>query len=163
MSQTFELAAPRTRPIAMILDGWAANLRSRHGAECTPHPMGMRVRQPQTTIDFLRDLLACLTAVCRQQLVDAPLLPLGLSRIRYRREPDGKELWQSAIVTHALGHGDCEDLSALLAAELQLAGEAARAEPVLQAGLENGRPVIHIIVQRPDGSVLDPSLAHGMH
>lgn len=42
---------------------------------------------------------------------------LYASGVRYKREPLGSEIWQTARECLELGHGDCEDLAAWLAAE----------------------------------------------
>lgn len=75
----------------------------------------------------------------------------------YRREPMGREWWESAadalgVITHR--SGDCEDLAAYRAAELRVfeGDEGARVRIV-----RTKRGSFHAIVQRGDGSFEDPS------
>lgn len=79
-------------------------------------------------------------------------------RLRYEREPPGRDDWQTWSETVRLGTGDCEDLCIGLTACLWAAGEtSARAFPKpIRPGL------IHILVRRADGSIVDPSKALGM-
>lgn len=83
--------------------------------------------------------------------------PLYASGVRYRREPRGRERWQLAPQTEALGYGDCEDLATWRAAELRLDGIAAR--PVVY---RSGPRQLHVVVALPDGSIEDPSRVLGM-
>lgn len=76
--------------------------------------------------------------------------------IKYRREPKGREWWESA--TDILGvladrSGDCEDLAALRAAELRLyeGDEDARVKVVRTTR------AFHAIVEHGDGTLEDPS------
>lgn len=75
--------------------------------------------------------------------------------IVYRREPRGREWWESA--TDILGvladrSGDCEDLAALRAAELRVyEGDHARVKVVRTSR------AFHAIVEREDGTLEDPS------
>lgn len=80
------------------------------------------------------------------------------TNVRYVREPPGRDDWQTWAETARLGTGDCEDLCAGLTATLWEAGERkARAIPKrIRPGL------IHILVRRADGSIVDPSKALGM-
>jgi hypothetical protein len=59
------------------------------------------------------------------------------------------------------GGGDCEDLAAYRAAELQLQGEHAQAM-FHRRVMSNGSTMIHIIVQRGNGRLEDPSRLLGM-
>lgn len=78
------------------------------------------------------------------------------SGVRYRREPQGRERWQLAPHTYHFGYGDCEDLSTWRAAELRVAGYAAR--PVVY---RSGPRTLHVVVVTPWG-VEDPSRVLGM-
>jgi hypothetical protein len=76
--------------------------------------------------------------------------------IKYRREPRGREWWESA--TDILGvladrSGDCEDLAALRAAELRLVGEDEDA----RVKVVRTSRAFHAVVERSDGSIEDPS------
>lgn len=78
------------------------------------------------------------------------------SGITYRREPHGREWWESAEDVAALANkrsGDCEDLAAYRAAELRYwDGEMARVKII-----RTQRGTFHAIVARGDGTLEDPS------
>src|SRR5207253_9225722 len=84
------------------------------------------------------------------------LPPLYESGITYRREPRGREWWESAEDVAALAtrkSGDCEDLAAYRAAELRYwDGELATV-----AILKTARGTFHAVVRREDGTLEDPS------
>jgi transglutaminase-like putative cysteine protease len=85
---------------------------------------------------------------------------LGSTHVIYQREPDRREIWQSAQSTHELGHGDCEDLAIWLCADARVAGIPCRVvvKPV-RPGLR------HALVLAGVGRasrLFDPSLARGM-
>ncbi len=84
------------------------------------------------------------------------LPPLYESGIVYRREPRGREWWESAEDVAALANkrsGDCEDLASYRAAELRYwDGEVARV-----AILRTARGTFHAVVEREDGTLEDPS------
>lgn len=83
--------------------------------------------------------------------------PLYESGVRYRREPEGREWWETAsdmlnVVSDR--SGDCEDVAAWRAAELRYyEGNDARViiVPTKRGGF-------HCKVQLEDGSIEDPSL-----
>jgi len=78
--------------------------------------------------------------------------------IKYRREPIGRERWQSAAETLRRGYGDCEDLAAWRLAELWAAGEMGAKERVYAP-----RPgLMHCQVRRASGQIEDPSRMLGM-
>lgn len=84
------------------------------------------------------------------------LPPLYESGIVYRREPKGREWWESAA--DALGvvadrSGDCEDLAAWRVAELRYYDDVDARVKVIR----NRRGNYHAIVELPDGSLEDPS------
>lgn len=85
---------------------------------------------------------------------------LSATDVRYRREPRGRERWQTAADTFRLGQGDCEDLAVYLAADLRHRGVDARVvikriNPRLQHAL---------VLARVGGrlALIDPSKARGM-
>lgn len=88
--------------------------------------------------------------------VELPDLYDEETRVVYRREPVGREWWESAAdILHVTKDrsGDCEDLAAYRAAELRFYyGVNARVivEPTSHGSL-------HAIVEREDGGVEDPS------
>jgi hypothetical protein len=87
------------------------------------------------------------------------LPPLYESGVRYKPEPIGREFWQLPEDTYRIGSGDCEDLAAWRAAELQLSGE----DPCARAMLRDWqRGIMHCIVLRSFGIVEDPSKRLGM-
>ncbi len=110
-------------------------------------------------IEALVEGLVCLdVAIMRLSEDHGVVLPsLYESGIVYRREPYGREWWESAsdlldvVADHS---GDCEDLAAYRAAELRyFAGEHARA---VVRPTKNGK--FHCLVEREDGSIEDPSM-----
>lgn len=89
-----------------------------------------------------------------------PIPQLYGSGVRYVREPEGSEVWQSARLTWGLKAGDCEDLAGgWRVPELWSLGETG-ARPFVKRISPRLR---HILVQRADGSFEDPSLILGMH
>lgn len=79
------------------------------------------------------------------------------SGIVYRREPPGREWWETANDLHSIASlrsGDCEDLAAFRAAELRVfeGDEDARVKVI-----RTKRGTFHAIVERGDGSEEDPS------
>lgn len=81
--------------------------------------------------------------------------PLYRSGVRYRRQPPERFLTWPRVL--ARGYGDCDQLAAWRAAELQEMGIAARAVPRrVRAGL------MHVVVVWPNGRVEDPSRKLGM-
>jgi len=77
--------------------------------------------------------------------------------VRYRREPIGREDWRTRERVLLDGWGDCEDLAAALAAELEVAGYPAHA--VVRRA--HGGRGYHAVV-RLHGRELDPSRWLGM-
>lgn len=84
------------------------------------------------------------------------LPPLYESGIVYRREPRGREWWETAADILGLVEdrsGDCEDLAAYRAAELRyFDGEFATVRV-----LRTSRGSFHAVVEREDGEIEDPS------
>lgn len=96
------------------------------------------------------------------QLQDPPVAayipPLYSGQIRYKREEPNREHWQSAQETAERGRGDCEDLVAYRLAELWRAGELGAKARVLTIS-----PTLrHVVVERADGAIEDPSKRLGM-
>jgi hypothetical protein len=79
--------------------------------------------------------------------------PLYSAGVVYRREPPGREWWQTALDVLREGSGDCEDLAAYRAAELRYRD----AEPARVRIYRTKRGTYHAIVQRADGRLEDPS------
>lgn len=84
-------------------------------------------------------------------------VPLFRSGVVYRKEPTGREQWQTAKDVLRSGAGDCEDLVAWRVAELVCAGEEAR--PLVY---RPRRGLLHCVVRRADGRIEDPSKKLGM-
>ena len=82
---------------------------------------------------------------------------LYTSSIRYKLEPAGQEIWQSAYETARLGYGDCEDLVAYRLAELWKDGIKARAKV-----LSITPTLRHVVLVHKNGDIEDPSKALGM-
>jgi hypothetical protein len=84
------------------------------------------------------------------------LPPLYETGIVYRREPKGREWWETAA--DALGlvadrSGDCEDLAAFRAAELRYYEDVDARVKVIRTP----RGSFHAVVEHPDGTIEDPS------
>lgn len=75
------------------------------------------------------------------------------SGIVYRREPAGREWWETVIDLLREGEGDCEDLAAYRAAELRYR----EGIPARVRIYRTQRRTFHAIVQHPDGTLEDPS------
>jgi hypothetical protein len=121
-----------------------------------------RVRVPNThpALDSALTVLQGVSELqlARTQLAGLPAQPLYGAGIVYKREPPGREWWQTALDNLVEGEGDCEDLASHRAAELVVfTGEPARAVTV-----RTGKHTFHAVVLRADGSLEDPSAALGM-
>lgn len=82
--------------------------------------------------------------------------PLYGSPIVYRREPRGREWWESAadVASVATGKsGDCEDLAAFRCAELRYYEDT----PCRVKVVTTKRGSFHAVVEYPDGTIEDPS------
>ncbi len=99
--------------------------------------------------------LTAVNVVLLQRKPNAP--KLYASGVRYRAEPKGREKWLTIPQVLSRGFGDCEDLAAWRAAELQCAGIGARAVVI-----RSGPKTFHAVVRWPDGRIEDPSRRLGM-
>lgn len=115
-----------------------------------------------------RDLtptLAALTALNVELIKLHKLPPLYEMGVRYRGENyvrDGsrrKEHWLTAPVLFESGSGDCEDLATCLAAGYRVSGKDPDAIAIARRNSIGG---YHIVVQRGDGRIEDPSKVLGM-
>lgn len=87
-----------------------------------------------------------------------PIPELYESGVVYRREPEGREWWETASDMLQVAKdrsGDCEDLAAYRAAELRLYDGEDDAHVAI---IRTSRGSFHCIVIREDGSEEDPSL-----
>jgi hypothetical protein len=136
----------------------------------------------------LDQALEGLTRVSAVQLLGAlvagrPMPPIYQHGARYKREPGGREWWQTAADTFDVKEADCEDLATTRAAELRIAPlmffPATVAElphnPELVSAIvagqlyparafckKTGPRMYHALVRHPDGREEDPSRALGM-
>jgi len=115
------------------------------------------------TIHELEGLVMGLALASLAQMRDTRkgphILPLYSGRVRYQREPIGREQWQTAFETSLHGSGDCEDLTAYRVAELWHTGEDREARPQVIAVTPTLR---HVVVRRGNGAIEDPSKKLGM-
>lgn len=110
---------------------------------------------------ILRLLLAALTKADELYLKLNPSTPaLYESGVRYMREADGAEEWQSIPYLIAARQGDCEDLACWRSAELRRRG--IEAEPFFYFKRIGTMSMYHIVVRWPDGTFEDPSAVLGM-
>lgn len=96
----------------------------------------------------------------RQLGVRNRIPPLYRSGVRYVREPDGREWWQTILDNLRERQGDCEDLGAARAAELIDTGEDPHAKA---EAIQTGPLMFHAITVRSSGELEDPSAALGMN
>jgi len=115
---------------------------------------------PKLDADGIEEIEALLEGLVRldlSQLRRGLVPPLYQSRVRYKREPRGREDWQSSRRCVERGTGDCEDLASYLAACYRLAGIHA------VAMVKDVRPGLkHVVTLLPDGRIEDPSKRLGM-
>tara|TARA_Y100000389_G_scaffold203525_1_gene252185 strand:+ start:1519 stop:1857 length:339 start_codon:yes stop_codon:yes gene_type:complete len=106
-----------------------------------------------------------LAQIDRAKIGKAPfpvLEAIQAGRIRYRRA-DPNEHWQTwqeliqPVLSGGQGYGDCEDLSAAVAAELTYNGIPARTYVY-----KSGGKLYHVVVKTKRWGLLDPSRAAGM-
>lgn len=80
------------------------------------------------------------------------------SGVRYQAEPFGEEIWQSIPALSIRRVGDCEDLAAARASEIE--GGAAK---IISTGESiGGGRLYHVVVERKGGRTEDPSRKLGM-
>jgi len=109
-------------------------------------------------LEAVAEGLVCLNVVLMRHAadrgVDAPAL--YESGVVYRREPPGREWWQSSLDVLGVASrrsGDCEDLAAYRAAEMRLyENNHARVRVV-----PTTRGSYHAVVEHEDGTIEDPS------
>lgn len=114
--------------------------------------------------EALSFLLGMLVEWNRLLLSKMPLPELYRSGVRYIREDYNSvhpEDWLDILETLSQGGGDCEDLACWRVAELQHRGEPARVVWHRRV-IGPGRTLLHILVQRGDGRLEDPSRILGM-
>jgi len=120
------------------------------------------LKPPALTDRAVGALLRALFEFDLEYLEMHPATPaLYRAGVRYEREPEGQERWLSIPHVLAQRWGDCEDLACWRAAELVLAGERT-ARPVFKSRWSPRGHLYHILVERADGSIEDPSRKLGM-
>lgn len=85
------------------------------------------------------------------------------SGVYYQQEPVTpipQEEWLDFPTLYKVGYGDCEDLAAARAGELQFCGVAA--VPCIRYKQFGMLTVVHVLVLHPDGNLEDPSKFLGM-
>jgi len=91
----------------------------------------------------------------------APTFTQALQQgVRWQPEPPGMERFDHAGAVAGRGHGDCDDLAPMRAAELRLTGEDPAA---VSKVIKTGPHMFHAYVQRGDGTWEDPSEEAGMY
>lgn len=160
---------PGELPRQLLSDAWAW-LREQYPGECggvhetRPDPAGfyrltLEVPLREGAYLLALDALTQINLWARRRLRLPSVYTGGLSWVE---EPPGLEVWASSPALYARGYGDCEDLAADRAAELQLNGVGARAVIRFVGRDPNGSDHWHVVVRHPDGRIEDPSLSLGM-
>jgi hypothetical protein len=127
------------------------------------------VKDPRLVATITRGFLQGLIAYNRILMRLRKVPPLYDSGVRYSAERyagTGVEEARDALACLKAGSGDCEDLCAYRAAELQEQGIDANLKiywrKVLKRGRAAGVRIYHVQVRLPDGRIEDPSRLLGM-
>ena len=120
----------------------------------------------ERAMHFLLHALCCINFEYLKQY-GAP--PLYRSGVRYDNAHAGKKEWQDILKTLQLRKGDCKDLACWLVAEHWLQGMRSRCfikyrmRPFRKPDGTMARfSLYHVLVERPDGTLEDPSIKLGM-
>jgi hypothetical protein len=113
----------------------------------------------QLVAELLGHTVVCLVELVEHARRGEPFPLLYESGCKYQREPPGSEVWQTPRASMASKCLDCEDAACWRSAELWRLGET-RASPYVKRINPRLR---HIVVERADGSIEDPSVILGMH
>jgi hypothetical protein len=117
-------------------------------------------REAQKAIVYA--LLEALILANRYALASLTPTPfLYASGIRYERKPGSRENWEDVEQALYLRRGACADLASWRVAELRNAGEET-AKPLIRVYQTPREIDFHVLVQRADGTVEDPSRDLGM-
>lgn len=117
------------------------------------------------TVRSDRELEAVLSGLVRASVLQRRsglCPPLANTHVRYRREPRGRERWQTAQETFERLEGDCEDLAVYLCSDFLVRGVPAR---VVVRAVRPGLKHALVAVKVPGKDVwrvVDPSKARGM-
>lgn len=123
-------------------------------------PLHVRIDVPAfpEAIEAVAEGLVLLNCVlfdsARERGVEMP--SLYDTHVTYRREPSGSEWWESARDVLGVardGSGDCEDLSAYMAAWYRVFMDEEASVLVLRTS----RGTFHAVVLHEDGTIEDPS------
>lgn len=121
--------------------------------------MIVEIQVPASSAVGLKAALAALCTLNVLYLRSHPNAPgLYQSGVRYRRERQGREKWQTIPILYHVGFGDCEDLTAARVAEL-IVRHGERAQPEVR---RIGPRLWHVLVLRASGLTEDPSARLGM-
>tara|TARA_R100001244_G_scaffold132394_1_gene108868 strand:- start:14065 stop:14523 length:459 start_codon:yes stop_codon:yes gene_type:complete len=148
MNISFKLALFKDRP-------------AKIGRESEP-PGLKRVQSEKVLLWLLQALVQANREELKTSRIDGKRIPkLYKAGVVYRRE-NNAEVWKDAINIYADGFGDCEDLACWRVAELQNAGKKARPYIRHHQNKETGFLLYHVLVQRANGKLEDPSAILGM-
>lgn len=123
-------------------------------------PLHVRINVPAipSVLETLAEALVSVDVWMMEHAADngVELPPLYESGIVYRREPPGREWWETAsdllsFVTNR--SGDCEDVAAYRVAELRVFD----GEHAILRVVPTRRGTLHAVVEREDGTIEDPS------
>lgn len=107
----------------------------------------------------LLEVLGALVRIDERQLRRDPRIPdIYKSGVRYQREEREKNEWLTVLGALKRGVADCEDLAAWLCAQRRVQGDR-NAKVVLK---HVRRGLWHVLVQRGNGAIEDPSAMLGM-
>lgn len=117
--------------------------------------VGIDVPRTPETLEAVAEALTAVNFILMRALADNGLEvpPLYSTGVVYRREPPGREWWETVLDVIRTGEGDCEDLSAFRAAELRYR----EGEPARVRIYRTPRRTYHAVVERADGTIEDPS------
>jgi hypothetical protein len=84
---------------------------------------------------------------------------LDAGKVKWKPEPPGAEHFDHAGIVMKRGWGDCDDLAPWMAGSLRASGEDTGAQAIVY---QSAPKRWHAIVQKSDGTLLDPSKMAGM-
>jgi hypothetical protein len=118
---------------------------------------------PELASWVLQPLLDALVVINVQARLHGYRIPLLYqSGTRYEAEPEGSEQWLCSPEAYKRRRADCEDLSCWLASDYRSQGQPARAVPIPQRRSVSGGRLFHVVCDRGNGSLEDPSRILGM-
>lgn len=117
---------------------------------------------PRALAAAARGLLEVTIAVNLAHLAEYRTPRLYESGVRYRLEPDDREIVCDLEQVLEQGWGDCAMLAAWRVAELRQDGEAATTAIKWRKKVPGQPQLFHVVVRRQDGRIEDPSVRLGM-